>query len=185
MGRKQRQREEEELAYDIKLTERLRNHASQIRKPEALTHNNINFSAVITHYHYWVNDPSTWVNRLKTKNIDKLRLDLIRYVFGVYRCPRFLENVWLPDTPDSVPKDKFRKIFIPWYLAVAQGKSLYKECTKGILTKKETHSFLMAPNEFDIEQNIWWARTYCESNNNVGIASRVARSTLMIKDYET
>ena len=196
MGRKaRREREEAELAYENRIVGTLLAHSSQKKKkPEELTYENISFGAINTYRSEWVNSPKTWTNRLKTKNKDKLRVDLIRYVFGVYKCPNFLEKVWLPEphanqrTYRQVNEDTREKqglfiSFIPWYLAVAQGKSLYKECTKDTLSRKETHAFLIAPNDFNVKQNIWWARAYCESNNNVGVAGRIARSKLADMAY--
>jgi hypothetical protein len=181
MSKIRKQREEDELAHEEKIVGKLRNHPSQKKKKiEALNYKNVTFDDIQAHHKYWVNSPRTWVNRQKTKNLTKLRVDLIRHVFGVYKCPRFLENVWLLEKNGAESELKF----VDWYLAVAQGKSLFKECTKGILSKKETHAFLIAPNEFAVEQNIWWARGYCESKNNIGTAGKIAHSNLVMKDYK-
>lgn len=188
MGRKGRkEREEAALKYEQGIAETLRRRASQTIKPEALTYDTITFGTISSYSEYWIKRPNTWVNRQKTKNKDKLRLDLVRYTFGFYKCPTFLERVWLPEphaTHLTREKNSTTSKFIPWYLAVAQGKSLFKECTKGILSKKETHAFLIAPNEFTVDQNIWWARGYSESGGHIGTAGKIARSNLAVKDYK-
>lgn len=185
MGRKARQREEELLAREQKFTDGLRAHNSRANKhPEPLDWQKVIFGAINSHRDYWINDPSIWVNTKKTKNMDTLRLDMVRHVFGVYKCPSFLEQIWLPE-PNGArhltkPKERENSLikYVPWYLTVAQGGSLYKERTKGTMTKKETHAFLHAPKNNTLVQNIWWARAFCESDGNIGIASRVAKSRL-------
>lgn len=183
MGRKSRQREEEMLANDRKIMDGLRSHASQRKnRVEAITWEKVIFPAIKTYRTLWINDPSTWVNTRKTKNMDTLRLDMVRYVFGIYRCPSFLEKVWLPtkDEPHHVRERENVDIeYTTWYLTVAQGGSLFKTCTKGILSKKETHAFIHGPKKYTIKQNIWWARAFCESNENLGIANRIAQSGLV------
>jgi len=190
MGRKSRQREEESIAYDQKVSDQLRSHDSQRKKRiEVFDWEKVNFGVINTYHEYWINDPSTWVNTKKTKNIDTLRLDMLRHVFGIYRCPLFLEKVCLPEIRESprvqwprrnqTTKESINIAYIPWYIAVAQGGSLFKSCTKGTLSKKETHAFIHAPKNNTIKQNIWWARAYCESNDNIGVASRIAQSKLI------
>ena len=196
MSRKKRNREKEmALAREERIVGTLRSHASQKKKRiEPLTHQQVDFGLIHTYRDYWIKRPDTWINRHKTKNKDTLRIDMIRHVFGIYSCPRFLENVWLPSENDNTQRRAWNRTpretrkdqseFISWYLAVAQGKSLYKECTKGILSKKETHMFLSAPSEFNVKQNIWWARAFSESNGDVGLAGKIARSNLVYKDFK-
>jgi len=190
MGRKSRQREEEMLAGEQKITNRLSSHTSQTKKKfGALGWQEVIFKAIAENHKHWINAPSTWVNTKKTKNIDALRHDMVRYVFGVYKCPKFLEDVWLPTHRETYNYANHRRHesdeienkdvhYVAWYLTVAQGGSLYKSNTKGILTKKETHAFLHAPKNNTVKQNIWWARAYCESDN-IGTATRIAQSRLV------
>ena len=65
--------------------------------------------------------------------------------------------------------------FVDWYVAAAQGKSLYKLHTRGILSKKETHLFLQAPDHYSCKQALWWAKAIGEGGD-VGVAHRIANS---------
>lgn len=121
---------------------------------------------------YWLNNPNCWVE-IKSKKIDRRRRSLARFLFCKYYAPGFLYEVW--------SDDKYKK-YIPWFITVAQGGSLFKQHTKGILSKKETFMFLKGQDHFSIEQNIWYARAICYSEN-MGVAQRIARSKLQAQDY--
>ncbi len=122
-------------------------------------------------------DYNNWTYRGKSHKIEKQQIELIRHAFAKYRVPRFLEQVFI-----SEDKEKF-DTFSKWYLAVAQGESLYKTCTRGILSKKETHFFIQAPDDLSIKQAIWWARAVAISND-IGIARRLAQSAIARYDYK-
>ncbi len=47
--------------------------------------------------------------------------------------------------------------YLSWFLTVAQGGSLAK-LTQGVLTKKETHFFLQAPDSLSIDEACRWAK---------------------------
>ena len=189
MGKKNKLRYEEFIAKEEQTFDTLRSHASRKKVKDEIVLSDIMFPAINTHYKEWVNKPSSWTNPHKTKDIDTLRRSLIRYMFAKYTAPKFLENFWLPTTLIEKRYDRHTgtytdvrrdndnafAAFIPWYLTVSQGGSLYKKHTKGILSKRETHIFLKAPSKFSVLQNIWWARAFSESDN-IGFAGRIAES---------
>ena len=197
MGKKNKLREAEFTANEERTFDTLRNHASQKKVKDGIVLSDVMFPTINTNHNNWIKEPNTWINNHKTKDIDTLRRSLIRYVFAKYTAPKFLEKVWLPTTTtdkfykrdtetwieDRRDTDNPQVRFVPWYLTVAQGGSLYKEHTKGILSKKETHIFLKAPPKFSVIQNIWWSKAFSESDN-IGIAGRVAESNLIRKSYE-
>lgn len=121
--------------------------------------------------HQEIRDYDNWTYKGKSKRIEKQQIELIRYMFAAYRVPRFLENAFISEERETV------SMYGPWYITAAQGGSLYKTCTRGLLTKKETHYFLQAPDELSIHQAIWWARAVAESND-IGIARRIALSSI-------
>jgi hypothetical protein len=66
-------------------------------------------------------------------------------------------------------------VLADWYIAAAQGQSLYKLHTRGILSKKETHLLLQAPNNYSCKQALWWAKAMA-TRDDVGVAHRIANS---------
>jgi len=178
MGRKRVKLEEDRMRHDLIFESNLRSYNSPA-KP------NLTWSGVIPdlfryYEKYWINDPSSWINTKKTKNIDTLQLDMLRHVFGIYRAPLYLENNFLERAKWSSERLTAR-IYDEWYFTVAQGGSLFKKCTKGTLSKNETHMLLLAPKENELIENIWWSRAYCESNNNLGVAGSISKSKLTSK----
>lgn len=119
---------------------------------------------------------SSWQYSGKSRKVEKQRLELVRHLFGKYPVPRFLEQTLASTDPNLVK-------FADWYVAVAQGDSLYKTCTRGILSKKETHLFLEAPDTLSIKEAIWWAKTMALSYN-VGLSFRMARSSVARHSYK-
>ena len=67
--------------------------------------------------------------------------------------------------------------FIPWYVAVANGMSLHKECAHRNLSRREVHIFLHAPDGNTPSENIWWARAR-NLGANLGMANNLAHSKL-------
>ena len=127
--------------------------------------------------------PHDWVWKGKSKDWGKQKIDFCRFVYQKYPTPKFLDQAWLMGGKDVIGNKERRRTFRWWWVAVAQGKSLYKEHMKGVLTKRETHLFLKAPKSLQIEQAVWWARAMAESND-IGIAYRIATSRIGDQSYE-
>lgn len=123
--------------------------------------------------HQQIRNYEDWCYTKKSKDVSKAQLELARHLFAKYPVPKYLEQTFLD------PEDKTYK---SWYLSVAQGKSLYKTCTKGILTKQETHYFLKAPNSLNVVQAIWWAKTMSLCGD-IGVSFKIAQSPLTRFSY--
>jgi hypothetical protein len=122
-----------------------------------------------------------WDCRLRTSDPGRRRMDLIRHLFALYRVPAFLEKVWQTDAKGEHPA--FLRIFYPWYIAVAQGRSLYSTCSHGILTRRECHVFLGAPDWLEPAHAVWWARARCEGGSDS--ACRAVASAFERKDIRS
>ena len=124
------------------------------------------------HRNDFIRDPRSWKCAIKSKREDRRKIDLVRHLFQSYPVPPFLEDVWI-DHNETNGIDWYK-----WYLSVAQGRSLYKEHAKYLMTKKEVHAYLTkAPKENGRFPNIWWVKAYCLSNNQ-NFADRIANSKI-------
>jgi hypothetical protein len=113
-----------------------------------------------------------WRPKLKTRDLARLRLAAARHLFAIYPVPSSLERIWLES--DGLDRDEImlRK---RWYIAAAQGQSLYKAEASRWLSRKEVHWFLNPPGELGFDEAFWQAiaRSYAA---DVGLALRIARS---------
>lgn len=117
--------------------------------------------------------------RTRSLNTSTRGRELVRYAFNKYNPPAFLYNVW-----DSQPqKDQYKYLFgIPedfrlWYLALSQGRSLYKECSMGLLTKRETFYVSTCPYPFTIPEAIWYSVIRCMDEDAPAALARKIAST--------
>jgi hypothetical protein len=109
------------------------------------------FSRGLLFHTKFIREPKDW--KSKSFNIDKQKRDFINWVYCKYPVPKFMYKAFTLDVPHGVHKH------VIWFLTIAQGGSFAKK-VKGILTKREAHMFLRAPDNNTIEENLWWAR--CE-----------------------
>ena len=98
-----------------------------------------------------------FVPRTRSLNQHTRVRELVRYAFNQYSPPGFLYEVWGGQDTYGDYLFGFKEDFRLWYLALAQGHSLYKECTMGLLTKKETHHFSTCSYALTVPQAIWYA----------------------------
>jgi hypothetical protein len=123
-------------------------------------------------------DTASWTYKGKSKNKLKQQLELIRHAFARYRVPRFLEEAFVNEDSNY---DRYGE----WYLAVAQGRSLYKTCTRDFnMSKKDTHFFLLAPEELNTQEAVWWAKSMA-INEDIGLAYRISQSVLARRSYQS
>jgi hypothetical protein len=115
-----------------------------------------------------------WRPKLKTRDPARLRLAAARHLYAVYPVPSALERIWLES--DGLDRDEImlRK---RWYVAAAQGQSLYKAEASRWLSRKEVHAFLNPPGELGFDEALWQAiaRSYTA---DLGLALRIARSKI-------
>lgn len=140
-----------------------------------------------------VRDTGTWRPAGKTADIGRMRLALARHLYGNYRTPVFLDAMWLAEPRSTVPhRDGSPQILRPsgdagaldlafasLWKAVAGGVSLHKACLapRGLLSRKETHLFLQAPDWCSVARAMWWARIMSVSGSRA-TAEAVARSRI-------
>lgn len=174
MGKATRQVLKERELKEAKITEALyrpiKNISNQFYRDKQITALHIMPETAYAWSNRAIRDSKRWSYRGKSRDKIKQQIDLIRWMFAKYPVPRFLEIAFL----DS------KSPFIEWYLAVAQGQSLYKSCSHGILSKKETHWLLKAPNELSIKEAIWWAKSMA-IKEDIGIAYRMAKSVISVR----
>lgn len=128
-------------------------------------------------------DAVDWRPRRRTGDTDILRLDLARHLWGRYPVPAFLERIWLSLEVGLRPEQHFYlatseqhqvylnrvrwtaarhmnewTTFAPWYAAAASGTSLFRTVAAGVLSRKEIHLFLGAPERLTPRQAVWRAR---------------------------
>ena len=101
---------------------------------------------------------ASWQSRRKTTDLDMMRLDLARHLYGRYPVPAFLERCWLKIMEGRGKVTEKWVEGTAWYKAAASGLSVYKTCGVGILSRQECHLFLRAPEWATAREAIWMAR---------------------------
>lgn len=136
--------------------------------------------------------------RTRSLNTDTRTKELVRYAFNKYNPPAFLYSVWDTSEYERQPgvvyvvnrqtgarignydylfglKEDFRM----WYLALVQGKSLYKECTMGLLSKRETFYFSTCPHPMTIPQVVWYSVIRCiDEKSSAALARKIATTKI-------
>lgn len=158
----------------------------------------------------FVRTPESFSLRTRSSHRSKQALEMARHLFSRFRVPRVLEQAWeayvgmpsrlggelprqgqvrhQPDrrhaVPDRRPSNPNLKAvdFRDWFVCIGTGGSLYKDHTKGLLTKKETHAFLGASPDLDLCQAVIYAIARCAGAAD-GAALRLARSKLAEKPF--
>ena len=111
---------------------------------------------------YAVRSMDKFVSKIKSSNPHNQTMEVVRYAFNRYRTPAFLDSAWT-DEPGMLYQNPIfghSSVLIDyrlWYIALATGKSLYKEYTKGLLTKQETHFFSTCPYALSVCGALWYA----------------------------
>jgi hypothetical protein len=187
----QEQRAEFDARYVASLKTQKHKPAEESRTPKAIG------EAIARNFPNHVVRPlSTFNHSLKTKDEGKMRLAYAAHLFGKYSAPYHLQATWYSDlrkdnryrsyeevaaNPNTVDPVAERRM---WYVIVASGGSLYKERTKGFMTKKETHAFLNCSMKLTFDEAIWYALAKSHTSD-VGVITRIYKSKLISKDYKT
>lgn len=105
----------------------------------------------------YVRSPREWHCKVKSKSESKRFVELVKFTFAIFPTPDHLTDVWA-DAPAMARSTAIAGIDLcEWWLAVAQGKSLYKTIARRWLSKAETHHFINAPAGLDSAQACWYA----------------------------
>lgn len=117
--------------------------STNIRSPTSSSHF---LHQVVRFLKDWKRSSYDW--EPKTYSVESQLIDICQWLFGQYKVPEFLASVWL----DS----DFEK-FIPWYLAVAQGKSLKTIAPFSSMTARMRHIFLITPSKYNAVEAVYRA----------------------------
>jgi hypothetical protein len=144
-----------------------------------------------------VNNPNLFTTKSKSSDVHKLKLEFLKYTFGKYRVPAFLDFAWYKrpaiaetsynntygrlrndavNQPTPRPEQKLYD-FKAWWICLASGGSLYKEYCKDFLTKKEVHVFSTCPHDITPEEAVIYA-VALSYGASIGSALRLAKTKL-------
>lgn len=118
--------------------------------------------------------------RTRSLNTETRGRELVRYAFNKYNPPAFLYNVWGSDKEaQNTYLFGLKEDFRHWYLTLVQGGSLYKECSMGLLTKRETFYFSTCPYTFNIAQAVWYSVIRCfDEAASASVARKIASTKI-------
>jgi hypothetical protein len=123
--------------------------------------------------------PEQWRCKLRARCPDLRFLELVKFTFARFPVPKHLESVWLEPPDVALHADTAEPDFRRWYIAAAQGGSLYREYTHRLLSRAETHSFLNAPSKVKSARHaLWYAVARAQGDG--AAALRVARTKLVV-----
>jgi hypothetical protein len=165
MGRMTREKEEKERRKEERVVSGLIEHSRRKTPPPPITASLV-LRGVALPAQLMLRTPETWTPKLRTKDIIRHRLELVRHCFKRYPVPKFLDRVWNDGVAIERADRRAARLraegelpdFREWWIRLARGDSLYKNCSKGILSAKETHLFLQAPEEDSPLQALWRAK---------------------------
>ena len=133
--------------------------------------------------------PEAWRCQLRIRSPEMRFLELVQFTFAKYPVAHHLENAWIAGTPaiadrfqapdHGVEGDGAIPDFRRWYIAVAQGRLLYKEAAHRYLTRLETHHFVTAPREVGSPLAAFWYAYARAQVAETAAALRVARTRLV------
>lgn len=99
---------------------------------------------------WWVRPIESW--KKDTYNLERQIKSIARYLFCDYPIPKFLDNIWFARDLQMVSVELFMHL----------GKGGSPRTFEGLrvpLTKKESHYFLNAPENYDLDDAVIWAKT--------------------------
>src|SRR6476660_6754284 len=194
MGKRTKLREAQKLAAEHAIAARLREHSGAKKRPgfiEIYCDFPSRYRERIERYRaYALRAPESWRCRLRARSPERRFLDLVRSTFAAYPVAQHLENAWLSDpqtevNPMGAPGGDFDEEFLGpadfrrWYIAVAQGDSLYAEAIHGYMTRIETHHFVNAPDDIGVTQRAFWYAFARAQTHDPAVALRVSRTRLV------
>lgn len=187
MGRKYKYNQFHQEEGERKIQESLRASTRRIKITEKNEYSG-QYNSIIrmleAYKDYYINDPKNWINRHRTDNLKRLTISMVRYTFGKYKVPVFLENEWIKFNttghglfiPNNIPSTIDFKL---WYLCVAQGRSLYKDFARRYnLTRMDVHHFLDCPyDEVDPQTAMWYGIAVSRGANSK-LSTMIMRSKI-------
>jgi len=104
----------------------------------------------------WRKTYSEW--KPKSHNARKQFSSLLLHLFGKYKLPAFMDNVWFKTDTGSY---RYRE----WYINLSRGESLRVQKSKVLVTKKIARYFGTAPSDYSVEAALWWGIVFSEGGN--------------------
>ncbi len=115
----------------------------------------------------WIKPYEFWKPR--SNNAYNQFNELINWMFCFYPTPKFLYNTWTT---------RLEMKYIPWFIHIAQGKSVKSLPKMPILfTKKMAHLFSQAPKSYSVAEALRWSQVLGLGGDE-RLAARVASSRL-------
>ncbi len=173
--------------------------AKQAEDARGITVEEIAAKMLFTYPGKTIRDIKTFNRSLKSKDKGKVQLAVATHLFGKYKVPGYMQECWYTEKvvtssaqpvrgrwfnhhapqPQEVISVAAPEILMrrDWFITQASGGSIYKDHTKGILTKGEVHAFLNCPIPCDFREAIIYALA-SQWTKDTGIVSRVMRSKL-------
>ncbi len=107
--------------------------------------------ALTAHLDRWIREPEDWFPQ--SHNAYKQFQHFVRHLLAYYDVPTFLDSAWLQGMT------KHGLIQQGWFIHTAQGHNIRTATGLPILlTKKQAHLFLQAPDDFDPLSALRWAQ---------------------------
>ena len=191
MGKKIRLREAQRREAEHAIAARLRAH-SETRTGPAFIGCYAEFapdyrSKIEAYRDFALRPPEAWRCRLRIRSPERRFLELVQFTFAKYPVVHHLENAWIAATPPV--EDRLRMPgqgdegeavpdFRRWYIAVAQGRFLYREAAHRYLSRLETHHFVNAPPELTSTPAAFCYALARGQTADATIALRIARTRL-------
>ena len=125
---------------------------------------------------YWLKSPKDWTPENVDDSSEKLKQDLIQYLFVRYEVPQFMHKAWSDLEP----------LYIGWFIHLAQGHNI--RTAPGMqahLTKKMAHFFLQTPAEYDIKDALIYGQVMALGGNETLVKRLIAlRIKYLFQDQE-
>lgn len=118
------------------------------------------FSGIAGYEQYALQPLDQFVPRTRSKDPDVRVLELVRYAFYRYPVAKFLQRAWYGREERKAwrgPRGPLTFDPKAWYIALTQGRSLYREYFKDAFTKQETHRFATCALNVPVHAALWYA----------------------------
>ena len=145
--------------------------STSIRSPTCSSHF---IHKVVQNFPNWKRSSLDW--EPKTYSVESQLIDICQHIFGQYKVPEFLASVWLETDFEN---------FIPWYLAVAQGKSLKTISPFSSMTARMRHIFLTTPSKYNVVEAVYRAGAIALGADKILVQTVLtSRLTKQLNRYE-
>lgn len=127
-----------------------------------------------------INQPETFNRPIKTKNPEAIKLAYALHMLGSYPVPRYIQTAFInaklgPDHDGRV--QSIDEMFaVNLFIAIRGGKSVYKEVTRDLLSKKETHTLTTCAVDLTVKEAFVYAIAMQETDRSNAL--RIAKSPI-------